>query len=210
MLLGLAQPGCAEYLGTTAASFLRKVRESPDPNIRYIAYAKLASPNCYDDDQQKAEVVRTLITKLEKGGEPIATRAVICHTLGELHDRRARPVIVKAANDPEPVVKTQACRALGKVGRPEDATVLARIMTVDPLEDCRIAAIEGLAELNSNDPRILAMLVDGMDHQDPAFRLASLKALRAISGKDLGVEPAPWRKYVQAQSDAAAPKSDRR
>ena len=31
------------------AVFLSKIRESPDPNIRYLAYAKLASPQCYDD-----------------------------------------------------------------------------------------------------------------------------------------------------------------
>ena len=47
--------------------------------------------------------------------------------------------------DAEGVVRVQACLALGKVGLPEDATVLARVMTLDVLEDCRIAAIEGSA-----------------------------------------------------------------
>jgi HEAT repeat protein len=106
--------------------------------------------------------------------------------------------LVQVVNDPEPVVREEACRALGRVGRPEDATVLARVMTVDTHGDCRIAAIEGLAALKAPDPRIGALLVDGMEHKDPGIRLASVQALRAITGQDLGIEAGPWRKYVQA------------
>src|SRR5512147_1163831 len=71
-------PGCTNFHGTTAASFLKTIRENPDPNRRFVAYHKLASPMCYDTDEQKVEAVRTLIEKLESGDEPVATRAVIC------------------------------------------------------------------------------------------------------------------------------------
>ena len=135
----------------------------------------------------------------------MATRAVICKTLGELRARNAREAILKATSDGEGVVRVQACLALGKVGLPEDATVLARVMTVDVLEDCRIAAIEGLGELKSTDPRILEVLVNGMEHDDPAIRLASVKALRATTGKDLGLESAPWRQWMQSQVAASVP-----
>jgi hypothetical protein len=77
-------------------------------------------------------------------------------------------------------------------------------MTVDVLEDCRIAAIEGLGELKSTDPRILEVLIDGMEHDDPAIRLASVKSLRASTGKDLGLECAPWRRWLQSQVAAAS------
>ena len=40
------QAGCSQFIGTTAQSYLMKIRDSPDPNIRYLAYAKLASPAC--------------------------------------------------------------------------------------------------------------------------------------------------------------------
>ena len=36
-------------------------------------------------------------------------------------------------------------------------------MTVDKLEDCRIAAIEGLGLLKASDPRIYQVLLNGMD-----------------------------------------------
>jgi HEAT repeat protein len=200
--------GCSTYIGTTAKSFLGHVRNNPDPNVRFLAYSKLASTDVYDTPEQKDEAVRTLMDKFANGREPVATRAMICRTLGELRDPRARDLLVKAVSNQEPVIKVEACRALGKVGRPDDATVLAQVMTVDNLEDARIAAIDGLADMKTADPRIHQLLVEGMDHDDPAIRLASLNALRATLRKDYGTDPAAWRKalklYVEPASAPAA------
>jgi HEAT repeat protein len=190
--------GCSTYIGTTSKSFLREAKENGDPNIRYIAYAKLGTPSVYDSEAQKDEAIQLLVTKLREAKEPVAVRAVIVRSLGNLRDRRARHEIIKAANDVEnAVIRVEACRALGKVGRPEDATLLARIMTVDKLEDCRIAAIEGLGLLKANDARIYGILLDGMENDDPAIRLECLRSLRAITGKDLGIEPAAWRRGLE-------------
>jgi hypothetical protein len=197
--------GCAQYIGTTARSFLNTIKSSPDPNVRYLAYNKLASPQCYDDAVQRAEAVRTLVEQLGGSREPTASRAVICRTLGALGDPAAREAIIKAVGDEEGLVRVHACRALGKVGKPEDATILARVMTVDTLEDCRIAAITGLGELKANDPRILQMLVAGMEHDDPAIRIESVKSLRQITGIDRGVDAAAWRDAVLPKPDATSP-----
>ena len=199
LLLGAAilAAGCTTFVGTTAKSFLGHVRNNPDPNVRYLAYSKLGSPGAYDSEKEKGEAVLVLLDKFEKGNEPMATRAIICRSLGELRDPRARDVLVKAVSSPDPVIKIEACRALGKVGRPEDATILAQVMTLDNLEDARIAAIEGLAELKTSDPRIYKMLLDGMDHDDPAIRLASLNALRKLTGKDHGTDPAVWSRELK-------------
>jgi hypothetical protein len=197
--------GCAQYIGTTARSYLHTIKSSADPNVRYIAYSKLASPECYDDPRQKAEAVQMLIQRLEGSREPTASRAVICRTLGLLGEPAAREAIIKAVGDPEGLVRVQACRALGRVGQPEDATTLARVMTVDNLEDCRIAAIVGLGALRSKDPRILQMLVAGMEHDDPAIRMESLRSLRKITGLDKSVDVAAWRDAVLPKAASAAP-----
>jgi hypothetical protein len=199
--------GCSHYRGTTAASHLKHIRQDSDVNMRYIAYSKLAAPNCYDTPDQKAEAVKTLLEKLETAKEPVATRAVIVRTLGKLGDPSARAAIIKAVNEPEPIVRVQACRALGKLGKPEDATILARVMATDVLEDCRIAAIEAIGELKPNDPRIPQVLVTGMQHDDPATRLASLNALRKITGRDLGVDPVAWQQMLQPKTLLAKPSS---
>jgi HEAT repeat protein len=203
VVVALAASGCQTYIGTTALSFLDHVRNDPDPNVRYLAYAKLAQPGAYDTKEQKDVAVRTLIDKYENGREPIATRAIICRTLGELGDSRARPLLIKAVSSPDAVIKIEACRSLGKVGRSEDATVLAQVMSLDNLEDARIAAIEGVAELKTADPRIHTMLIESMDHPDPAIRLASLSALRRLTKKDLGTNPADWRRELKPVLEAS-------
>jgi len=201
---GLVVGGCSHYVGTTVKSFLRNARHHPDPNVRFVAYSKLASLDAYESPEEKSEAVKVLMERFDQGREPVASRAMICRALGQLGDPAARELLIRATSHPEGVIKIEACRALGKVGRSEDATILARIMTVDHLEDARIAAIEGLAELRTKDPRIYLVLVEGMDHDDPAIRLASLNALRKLTGKDLGVTSDPWRRELKPILDAAA------
>ena len=198
--------GCISPVGSTAASMLRKVNESNDPNIRHMAYAKLGSAKVYDDDAQKTEAATVLSKKLAAGAEPVASRVAICRTLGELGRPEARGVILRAVNDhDESAVRAAACRALGRVGSPDDWTVLAQVMAGDPDLDCRIAAIEGLSQMKVADPRLDLMLVDGMEHTEPAIRLASLQALKSLSGQDLGAEPAAWKKYAEERMKVVAP-----
>jgi HEAT repeat protein len=209
----LAAGGCSSFMGTTAASFLRQVKESPDPNVRFLAYSKLASPNSYDSEDQKREVVRVLSAKLDDPkAEPLVSRAAICRTLGELKRPEARPALLKVIDDPEPSLRFEAAHALGRVGNPEDVTVLVRVMAADTSPDCKVAAIEAIGALKPADPRIALSLAEGMDNQSPsegpAIRLASLRALRSITGKDFGVEPGPWRKYVQDLAAKADAKTD--
>ncbi len=121
IVLAACAAGCTTYVGTTARSFLMHVKSNPDPNIRYVAYSKLGSKDLYDNPEQKSEAVATLIDKYQNGKEPVAIRAVICRTLGELGDPSARGVLLQAVHHQEAVIKIEACRALGKVGRPPGA-----------------------------------------------------------------------------------------
>jgi hypothetical protein len=212
--LGLAlagEVGCSSggfnFRRTTSASFLRTIEESRDPNVRYGAYTDLASPRCYDNEQQKAQAAQVLASKLKEGREPTATRAVICRTLGVIARPEAREMILAETNDDDPLVRAEACRALGRVGKSDDATVLARVMTVDVSAECRIAAIESLGDLKSTDKRITQHLVSGMEHDEPAIRVASWHALKSITGKDLGVDSIPWKKYVDSLPDLSVSSS---
>ncbi len=200
----LSVTGCANSIGTTATSFMNRVRDSPDPNIRHLAYSKLANDNCFDDEAQKAEAARLLALKLDEKSEPVITRAVICRTLGEMGRPEARESLLRATLDPEPLIRAAACRALGKIGTAEDSVKLAHTMMVDGDADVQIAAIEGIKELKNPDPRVVTVLVDNMESPDPAIRLASYEALQRATGQDLGPEPEPWKKMVKEQVENAA------
>lgn len=194
-LVGLAAlGGCATpYIGTTASSFMRRVREDKDPNLRSLAYERLADPSCYDNDEQRVEATRLLSLKLAEGREPTVVRAGICWSLGEIGRPEAREALLKAIDDQEPLIREAACRALGKVGTPADTVTLARVMAADSDPDCRIAAIEGIENFGEPDPRVEIVLVDALENPDPAIRLAAYQALQVTTHLDLGPDPQAWR-----------------
>jgi HEAT repeat protein len=203
-LLIAGTTGCAHYIGTTAGSFLKHAETDSDPNIRHLAYAKLADPYCYTSEDQKARAVAVLAQRLAEGREPVASRAQICRTLGVLGRDDARPALLRAVKDENALIRVEACRALGQVANPEDAGALSRVMTADMEIDCRLAAVEAIGRLKAGDPRIEEQLVLGMEHDDPAIRLASYRALRSRTGKDLGTEAAVWREQVVAKTGPSA------
>lgn len=205
-----ATTGCGVgFIGTTATSFLHRIRDSEDPNVRYAAYTKLADPNCYTDDAQKDEAAVVLAEALHGKEQSIALRAAICRTLGELGRPSAREALVKAARDGEPLIRAEACRALGRVGGDEDATVLALVMTTDQSRDCRVAAIEALGAMKPDDARIDLKLVEGMQNPDPAIRTACYGALQGITGQDLGLDYQPWQKLADSRLLAEARAANR-
>jgi hypothetical protein len=110
--------------------------------------------------------------------------------------------MIRLVRDPDPMIRAEAYRALGKVGRKEDSTVLMQAMTLDRDDNCKVAAIEALGSLKEVDPRTEPYLVrrlDGDGEEDPRIRYAALKSLRRISAKDLGSKPGPWRGYILAK-----------
>lgn len=190
--------GCAGKVGTTARSMLSRVRNDSDPNTRYEAYAKLGKRRTYDDDKQVAEAVAELSSRLAGDKEPAITRAVICRSLGELKRPEARPSLIKALEDEDGDVRTEAARALGKIGHDEDAVLLARMMAIDTTHNGRVAAAEGLAKMKPKDPRVLISLSESLTNDDPAIRLSAYRALKEITGADPGTDVDSWQEYLAA------------
>jgi len=189
-------PGCAGKVGTTARSMLSHVRSDDDPNARYEAYAKLGRRRTYDNEQQLVEAVAEMSARLTGGKEPAMTRAVICRSLGDLKRPEAREALIKAIEDEDGDVRTEAARALGKVGTDEDAVLLARMMAIDTTHNGRVAAAEGLANLKPKDPKVLISLSENLNNDDPAIRLAAYRALKSITGADPGTDVEVWQEYL--------------
>ena len=91
ILVAACVTGCANsYIGTTAASLHAQGSRGPRPEQTLPRLPQAAEPECYDSQEQKDEASQLLIAKLEEGREPVASRAVICRTLGELRRPIAR------------------------------------------------------------------------------------------------------------------------
>jgi HEAT repeat protein len=191
--------GCSMIGPTTANSFITQIETSRDPNVRFTAYEKLGADSVYDTPEQRAKAVKVLLAALAPNKEPTATRAVVCRTLGSLGDPAGREPMIRLVTDNDTLVRTEAIRALGKLGRPEDATILMQRMTLDPSNDCRVAAIEALGSMKAADPRTPGYLVDAMENDDPGIRLAAYQSLKQITKHDAGVKTEAWRTYLASK-----------
>ncbi len=200
--ISLCACGCQPYLGTTSASFMRYANNS-DPNLRYLAYEKLGSPKAYDSVADQVKAAQYLSERLYRVGEPVASRANICRSMGTLGRKESLPALRRAVDDPEPVVRAEAIRALGFIGEHQDEKTLARLAALDTQPECRIAALDALGQIKASDPDVLTMLLEAMGPQsDAAMRFASHEALVKSFGKDFGVEVEAWRKEIQKRNAA--------
>ena len=82
----------------TRASCVKRAR-TPTPTSGTSPMPSSARLSLYEDQAQKDEAVKIMIAKLEDGQEPIAIRAAIIRSLGNLGDRRARKVILRGVKD---------------------------------------------------------------------------------------------------------------
>jgi hypothetical protein len=202
MLVLATVAGCAFMGPTTATGFLKQVEHDPDPNVRFKAYRALGTDRVYDEPTQKREAAVVILRRLDPQKEPMASRAMICRTLGLIGDPIAREAMIRQLRDPDVMIRAEAIRALGKVGRSEDATVLMQAMKLDADPDCKVAAIDALGLLKSADPRTETYLVEAMEDDDPAIRLAAYGSIKRLTNKDLGAKPGPWRELVVGRSAA--------
>ena len=144
-----------------------------------------------------------MIDKYDNGREPIASRAIICRTLGELRHPRARPVLIKAVSSPDAVVKIEAGRALGKVGRAEDATVLCTGHDARQPGGCadRRDRRTGRAQDQRSANPVDARRIDGKRGSGNPACLARRHA--TSDAKDFGTDPADWRRELKPTLVAA-------
>lgn len=200
-----ASSGCRSHADVFAKT-IEDAQRSPLPDARGESFAKLGQSRFIISPQERQQAIAALVAALRGKSEPAGNRAEICRSLGELGGPQAREALLTVVNnsDEEAIVRGEACRALGRTGAPEDATILARIMVLDRDLDTRLAAIHGLTGLKTRDDRILATLVTGMENEDPAIRLASLEALKAAAGKDLGLKSDSWRGWLDAKRKSQA------
>ena len=116
-----ATNGMGSRCGTTAASFLRDtIEESRDPNVRYAAYDSLASPDATTTRSSGPGRRKSSVDQAEgdRQGADRDPRRDLPDPGGAPPSRRSTTFILAATNDDDPLVRAEACRASGRVGRP--------------------------------------------------------------------------------------------
>ena len=125
----------------------------------------------------------------KKGWE---TRAAVLEALAELKPAEVPALIPDALKDKDTRVKMTAAWVSA---RADEAGAPGTLGTLIDDKDwrVRVAAIEGCTDLRSRE--CVALLVKRFGEEDGRLRLDILYALMDLTGKNLGLDPQPWRDW---------------
>jgi hypothetical protein len=116
---------------------------------------------------------------------------VAVRTLGRAGDAKYMPDIIAALDDPDPMVRWDACVVLDRM--PSDkAVVRLRQMAIDPEETVDVRASAATALKHYREDAVYRTLLRSMDDQNFTVRNAAHESLVAMTGRDLGYDPMNW------------------
>ena len=106
------------------------------------------------------------------------------------------PMLIRQLAAPAAGERAQAAWALGEIADPRAVDPLLGALRAGTMDDrqCAIAALGKLKE-----PRAILPLITALDQCIGPARQATLDALRAISGQNLGDDPATWQQWWAKQ-----------
>lgn len=105
-----------------------------------------------------------------------------------------------ASSDKVEKVRLAVCKAWG-VRRGEQARdMLLSLAKTDESDDVRQAALAALG--NFDDAEVRTMLVESLEHKNPAIQQQAVVSLRSITGRDFGGDFDAWKRYVNGEEVA--------
>ena len=198
-------PDCVEYLAKTA--------------LRHpVKFVRMHVADCLgiNGDAAAAKGLESLLAD----GDP-DVRAAACVALARL-GAGASKIAALAERDPAWPAKTAALEALATLD-PEAAMRLATVAATDKLWQVRLSAvraaparvystaiadpdwrvrvqaIESACEVRTRD--VIGPLIELLGKEPGRLRWDAWLALRNLTGKELGLEPAPWKRWWDVNKD---------
>jgi hypothetical protein len=159
-----------------------------DPDVRRTAIEKLS---------QNERVLRDpYLKRFAQLSKPVeeedpSVRAVAVRTLGRAGDRKYMPEIIAALDDPDPMVRWDACVVLDRMPD-EKAVIRLRQMTMDANETVDVRAAAATALKHYRQDAVYRTLLRALDDPDFTVRSAAHESLVAMTGRDFGYDPMKW------------------
>ena len=127
---------------------------------------------------------------------------------GNLTSTDAISLVEKGLDDDSVKVRMEACRALGKIDSTDSSRLLASMVGKESNQDVRHSAISALAKHNSQVS--IDSLKLALADRNPATRDLTVKALRGVTGKEIGNDPEAWiaaleKSTSESSTNAASP-----
>ncbi len=112
---------------------------------------------------------------------------------------RARAALEEVLKDPNPVLRWQAARSLGKRGETASVAALLEAMSRESGDDLLPTYLGALGSIGSVEA--LESLVPYLDHPGRRVRSEALCALQAATGKRFGYDAGKWAEVVRSLAE---------
>ena len=145
------------------------------------------------EKQKWAPVLERIVTTDTSPELRAQAAQVLAMTEGEVSDRGLNA----ASTDKVEKVRLAVCKAWG-LRRDEHARdMLLSIAKADESDDVRQAALAALGKFDHADVREL--LIESLDHKNPAIQQQAVVSLRTITGRDFGGDFDAWKRFVSGE-----------
>jgi HEAT repeat protein len=170
---------------------LLRIREGSERPVGFVV-SRLFTPG----------VFRTFLNLSVIGGAPRSDEAVrALRTMDGISSHIAIDEMIHRLDDPDPEVREEAARALGRIGSSDADAVDALIARLkDPQSTIRPDAAQALGQIG--DPRAIPALVEGLACPLPEVQHACAHALEAIKKPGRFGRPARRLRKMEDASDA--------
>jgi hypothetical protein len=186
---------------TTPAEQAKMAFDERDPDIRRTAIEKL-SQNSWALREPYLKRFAQLSRPVEE--EDPSVRAVAVRTLGRAGDKGYLPDIIAALDDPEPMVRWDACVVLNRMPD-ERAVIRLRQMAIDPEETIDVRAAAATALQHYRQDEVYRTLLRSLNDPDFTVRSAAHDSLVVMTGRDLGYDPMNWSEDRDAVGQETLP-----
>jgi HEAT repeat protein len=178
-------------LSLVSVLVLLKIREGSERPVGFVV-SRLFTPG----------VFRTFLNLSTIGGAPRSDEAArALRTMDGASSHIAIDEMVHRLDDPDPEVREEAARALGRIGSPDTEAVDALVACLkDPQSTIRPDAAQALGQIG--DPRAIPALVEGLACPMPEVQDACAHALQAIKKPGRSRRTARALRKTEDASDA--------
>lgn len=192
----LARPDWWPFGGDPNYEFLNE-RGYVAPSQRVRQLQKLAREASKKTPEEQQQISQQLAEQIRGELDPLVRQEIV-RTLAHYDTPTANTVLAAALEDPDPLVRVEACRAWGHRGGAEASRHLVEVFNTDTDKDVRLAALRQLGEVG--DIYAVSAVAEALEDPDPALQYSAVNTLRKLTNEDFGNDVNAWRAFVRGEN----------
>ncbi|MDB5322372.1 MAG: putative lyase [Phycisphaerales bacterium] len=192
------------YMGRTPGRYARMMEDDKSPDLRRTGILKLVT----DYEFARKDPYTKRYWQIAQGDPDYLVRVAAIRALDRARMPTVTPIAIRALDDPNPLLRLEAAKALANV--PDEKSVPALIKHMDPIieqraeggrleqvqetRDVRVASADALRNFPTRE--VAKALVDVLRDKEFETSWQARKSLVLMTGHDYKYDQARWREYL--------------